>query len=194
MNEKVPEGWTSNPAFAYTFGGLIALDFNEMLGIQLGLAYDARGLLLSTNSDTATADIGVQYISVQPSIRIFWLLVGLAFQLPMSGAITASIDNFNGVEHYEENRNIDNPDIAGGMDLRAGLTIPVYKSESGELHVLVNGSFPMSQVLNGTTSFDSVAGANPKPNLNRVFSGVGRGPLPTVEAGISYQFDLTQLK
>jgi hypothetical protein len=72
------------------------------------------------------------------------------------------------------------------MDLRGGLSIPVYRAESGVLHILVTGSFPMSKVLSNTTSFDTTT--------NHVFKGLGEGPLPAVRAGISYQFDLSKMK
>lgn len=194
MNENVTPGWHSDPSFAYSFGGVVALDLNWLIGIQLGVAYDARELYNATSNDSAIADIGVQYLSIQPSIRIFWLIVGLAFDLPMSGAATISAKDFNSPGTYEENRNVENRDINGGMEIRGGLSIPVYKAESGELHVLLTGSYPLKPVLSGTTSFDTVGGAVPKPNLNKVFSDVGKGPVPTFQAGISYQFDLTKLK
>jgi hypothetical protein len=186
MNENIPTGWHTDPAFAYTFGGLLALELNEWVGFQFGLAYDARGLYMAKDSGGVTADMGVQYLSILPSIRLFWLVVGLAFNLPMSGSATVNIDNYSNGQAYTENRNIANSDIQSGMDLRGGLSIPVYRAESGVLHILVTGSFPMSKVLSNTTSFDTTT--------NHVFKGLGEGPLPAVRAGISYQFDLSKMK
>jgi hypothetical protein len=185
MNEDIPKNWHTDPEFAYRFGGVLDAGLTPWLGIQLGLGYDARGVFFATEHDSVSADLGVQYVTIEPSLRLFWLIVGLAFDIPMSGSATVNINNYSGTTAYTENRNIANSDISSGMELHGGLSIPIYKAESGEVHLLLSGSYPMSKALSGTSSFDTTT--------NHVFKDVGQGRLPTVQAGISYQFDMLHL-
>jgi hypothetical protein len=193
MSQNVESGWHTDPAFAYTFGGVLALELNELVGVQFAIAYDSRELYSARDNDSVVNDVGVQYLSIQPSLRVYWLTIGLAFNMPMSGASTVTIKKFNADGDYTENRNIANSDIASTTDIHGGLSIPVYRGESGTLHLLLSASYPLAKVLSGNSSFDAVGGSEPKPDLKPAVGTVGDGPLPAIEAGVSYQFDLTQL-
>jgi hypothetical protein len=184
MNEQIPEGWHSAPRFAYTFGGLGYLSFNDWVGFNLGMYYDTRDLYLAMPEDTTSIDMGLDYLSIQPSIRIYWLMVGLAFDIPMAGSATEKLAHFAHLglnDPYEQNRNIETSDMQPITELRASLTIPLVKVESGTVRILLSGNYPLTKTtIAGTTSFDSTG----------YFGKVGQGPLPTVQAGLTFQFDL----
>jgi hypothetical protein len=189
QTQKLPDGWHSNPLFAYTFGGTIDATINSWLGVTLSALYDSRDLYLATSGDADNIDLNIGYIAIQPSVRIFWLLIGLAFDLPMNGSAVEHVATFQNPRWrvnpapYSGNLNADTGDLSTLTELRATLSIPILQVESGVLHLVVSGNFPLGQAVTGTTSFDTTGH----------FSGIrapGQGPLPTVEAGLSYQFDL----
>ena len=85
-------------------------------------------------------------------------------------------------------------------EIRATLSIPILETDDAFLHLLVSGSYPLSKTLKGTSSFDTTgytptsgigtAGPPPTPGRFSASAQAGKGPLPTIEAGLSYQFDL----
>jgi hypothetical protein len=199
QNENLPEVspgvlWHSSPRFAYAIGGLIDFSINPWIGLDFSALYDSRDLYVADSGERDNIDLSMGYVAFQPSIRIFWLLVGLAFDIPMSGSATENLAAYqhytNGnpdapVVPYNQNMNVPTSDLQPLTELRATLSVPVIKGDDAELYIVVNGSYPLSKTLKGTTpSFDTTSGR---------FSGTsapGQGPLPTLEAGISYQFDL----
>ncbi|MDP4200286.1 MAG: hypothetical protein Q8922_10330 [Bacteroidota bacterium] len=185
QNEKLPDGWHSMAQFAYTFGGTIDGAINSWLGLNFSLLYDSRDVSMATSGDSDNIDLNIGYIAIQPSLRIFWLLVGLAFDLPMSGSANEAVAVFtnprtNTTGKYAGNLNANTSDLATLTELRATLSIPILHAESGMLHLIVSGNYPLGHTVTGTSSFDTTGH----------FSKVGAGPLPTVEAGLTYQFDL----
>jgi hypothetical protein len=184
QNEDVPEGWHSNPRFAYTIGAIGDFTINKWLGFTLGLLYDTRDLYQATTpGDSNSIDMSLGYISLQPSVRIFWLLIGLAFDFPTSASATEMIAHFTDqgiTSPYQQNLNVATSDLHTLTELHATLSVPIYQAESGEVHLVVSGNYPLSKTVHGTSSFDTTG----------YFSRVGQGPLPTVQAGITYQFDL----
>ena len=184
QNEDIPQGWHSNPRFAYTIGAIGDFTINKWLGFTLSLLYDTRDLYLATmGGDSNSIDMNLGYISIQPSVRIFWLLIGLAFDFPTSASATEMIARFTDqgiTTPYQQNLNVATSDLRMLTELRATLSVPIYKAESGEVHLIISGNYPLSKTVRGTSSFDTTG----------YFSQVGQGPLPTVQAGITYQFDL----
>lgn len=191
QNEKLPDSWHSSPRFAFTFGGIIDGTINRWLGVTLTALYDSRDMYLATAGDTDNIDLNVGYITLQPSVRIFWLLIGLAFDIPMSGSAVENVATFQNPrwpvkpEPYSGNLNVDSGDLSTLTELRASISIPILQAESGMLHLIVSGSYPLSRTVTGTTSFDTTSTPG-----NGHFSRVGAGPLPTVQAGLTYQFDI----
>jgi hypothetical protein len=188
QTQKLPDGWHSNPLFAFTFGGTIDATINSWLGVTLSALYDSRDLYLATSGDADNIDLNIGYIAIQPSVRIFWLLIGLAFDIPMNGSAVEHVASFANprtqtTAPYAGNLNADTGDLSTLTELRATLSIPILQAESGVLHLIVSGNYPLGQTLSGTTSFDTTGH----------FSGIrapGQGPLPTVEVGLTYQFDI----
>ncbi len=184
QNQGAPEGWHSASRFAFVFGATADFSISPWLGFDLGLFYDSRDLYLGTNSgDTDNIDLNIGYIAIQPSIRIGWLLVGLAFDLPMAGGAEEVVSQFTHLGHtapYHQNLNAATSDLSTLTELRGTISIPILQGESGIVHAVISANWPLAHAVQGTSSFDTTGH----------FSAMGRGPLPTVEAGISYQFDI----
>ncbi|HEY3874295.1 MAG TPA: hypothetical protein VGM92_02365 [Candidatus Kapabacteria bacterium] len=198
QNEDVPDGWNASPRFSWAFGGTLDLAVNKWYGLVLSLLYDSRDLYLRDNTND-NIDLSLGYLSFQPSIRLFWLMVGLSFDIPMSGSATEYIGNYTRADqpatnNYNENLNVQTSDMLSMTELRATVSIPVLDNDNAMLHLVVTGSYPLGKAIAGTSSFDStgVTTTNPNGGAPR-FSGTntaGKGPLPMIEAGITYQFDL----
>jgi hypothetical protein len=188
QNENIPEGWHSNPGFAYSIGVMGDFTIKDWFGFTLALLYDTRDLYLATTpGDNTSIDMSIGYIAVQPSIRLFWLLVGLAFDFPTASNATETISPFShlGVTTpYMENLDVSPGDLNTLTELHATLSIPIYQVESADLHLILSGSYPLSKTIRSTTSFDTTG------YFSKTGQVVGQGPLPTLEAGITYQFDL----
>jgi len=192
QNEDLPYQWTSKPRFSNAFGITLDASVGPWFGFALTALYDSRYLYVQNRSDSDNIYISLAYLAVQPSIKIYWLLIGLAFDFPMSGSAQESIAAYqhytNGVpdqtvKPYSENLNVATSDIATLTELRATISVPLFEEQSATLHIIVTGNYPLSKVLAGTSSFDTTTH----------FSGKfapGQGPLPSIEAGLSYQFDL----
>jgi hypothetical protein len=207
QNEDLPElspttQWQSLPRFSYAIGGTIDFFYSEWLGLDFSLLYDSRDLYLSDTSGD-NIDLSLGYFSFQPSIRIFWLLVGFSFDLPMSGSAIENLSSYTrsdqpNTHSYTQNMNVSTSDLPSLTELRATLSIPILETDDAYLHFIVSGSYPLSKTVSGTTSFDTTgytktSGIGSPTNPGGHFSGSsqpGKGPLPTIEAGISYQFDL----
>ena len=190
QNEDIPAGWHSASRFAYTIGGTIDLSVNPWIGIDLTALYDSRDLYLATQGDSQSIDLNLGYIALEPSIRLFWLLVGLVFDIPMSGSATVQLP-YPADKPYAANMNMRTGDINGLTEAQATLSIPVLEGDGSMLHLIIRGSYPLSKVL-GTTmpSYDTTANSLAPTAQFSGSNAAGQGPLPTIEAGISYQFDL----
>ena len=185
QNSSVPDGWHSSPRFAYKFGATGDFAINDWFAFGLGLFYDSRDLYLATNNgDSDNIDLNIGYIVIQPSIRIWWLLIGLAFDIPMSGGADEAIAHYAHpdapIVAYKQNLNAATSDLSTVTELHAALDVPIYHAESGIIHIILSANLPFTKPVQGTSSFDTTGH----------FSNIGKGPLPTVEAGLSYQFDL----
>ena len=210
QNENLPEPfpgaasgvqipWHSEQRFAYVLGGTIDFFYSQWLGLDLSMLYDARDLYLGDAADCDNIDLSLGYLSIQPSIRIFWLLLGFSFDIPMSGSAVENLAIYSRTDHpvsnYSANVNMQTSDLLPLTELRATLSIPILETDNAYLHLIVSGSYPLSKTIAGTTSFDTT-GYTPTSGITSQygrFSGpaqAGKGPLPTIQAGISYQFDL----
>jgi hypothetical protein len=180
QNGDIPSGWRSDQTFAYTFGGTVDGSINRWLGLNLTLLYDSRNLYFASDGDSNSIDLNVNYIALQPSIRIAWFLMGLAIDIPMSGSATETVTYLPKTKSkYESNLNVDTKDLSMLMELRGTAAIPMLQLESGMLHFIFSANYPLTKTLAGS-SFDTTG----------VFHNLGTGKLPTVEAGLSYQFDI----
>jgi len=198
QNENLPDAWHSLSRFAYTFGGTIDFYYSEWFGIDFSALYDTRDLYLADTTDD-NIDVSLGYLTLQPSIRIFWLLLGLSFDIPMSGSATENLASYHrndqpNTNSYSANLNVQGSDLLSLAELRATLSVPILETDNAYLHFIVSGSYPLSKTLGGTSSFDTTGTTvtNPNNGIGR-FSGPatpGKGPLPSIQAGISYQFDL----
>lgn len=187
QNEKLPDEWHSSPRFAWQFGGTMDFTINPWFGFVFSALYDSRDMYLATSSEDTSIDMNLGYVAIEPSIRIFWLLIGLTFDVAMSGSADEAVaqlkNPWTGVTApYSANLSAETRDLATLVELRGTVSLPILESESGILHLIVSGSYPLGHSVTGVGSFDTTA--------THVFSGIGRGPLPTVEAGLTYQFDI----
>lgn len=184
QNGDVPPEWRSDQTFAYTFGGTLDGSINKWIGLNLTLLYDTRSLSFSSQGDSNKIDLDLGYVAIQPSVRIAWFLLGLAFDIPMSGNAIESVSYLpktNG--KYAGNLNADTKDLSMLTELRATVSIPMLQMESGMLHFVFSANYPLTKTLIGSTSFDTTGTPG-------VFNHLGAGKLPTVEAGFTYQFDI----
>ena len=184
QNEDIPTFWHSAPRFSYMFGVNSDFSISKWLGFDLGVIYDTRDLYLATNGgDSSSIDLNIGYIAIQPAIRIAWLLLGLAFNIPTSGSADESIAQFTHLAHtgpYRQNLNVATSDMNTILELRAALAIPVFHAESGTVCAIASVNWPMTKTFLRATSFDTTSH----------FQNAGNGPVPAFEAGISYEFDL----
>jgi hypothetical protein len=192
QNGDIPTNWRSDQTFAYMFGATIDGSINKWIGLNFSLLYDSRDLFFASPGDSNTIDLNVDYVAIQPSIRIAWFLIGLALDIPMSGAANESVAYLPKTKgKYQGNLNADTKDLSMLMELRATVSIPMLQTETGILHFLFSANYPLNKTLTGSTSFDTTGtptGKAPGPPL--IFSNLGSGKLPTVQAGMSYQFDI----
>jgi hypothetical protein len=208
QNEDLPGGsstmpWNTLPRFSYTLGGTIDFFYNQWFGLDFSALYDSRDLYADTVGETI--DVSMGYLSFQPSIRFFWLLLGFSFDIPMSGSAIENLASYHRpsgdqpkTNSYNENVNVPTGDIQSLTEIRATLSIPILETDEAYLHFLISGSYPLSKTIAGTSGFDTTgytktSGIGSPTNPGGRFSGSsqpGKGPLPTIEAGISYQFDL----
>lgn len=200
QNENIPQpagiAWHSSPRFSYGIGGMIDFSINPWVGFDFSALYDSRDLYLASPGDSDNIDLSLGYIAFQPSIRIFWLLIGLAFDLPMSGSATENLAVYQRADqpnthNYSENLNVQTSDLQPLTEVRATLSVPIIQGDDAMLHLIVTGSYPLAKTLHGTApTFDTTSVL---PTTVGRFSGPsapGQGPLPIIEAGLSYQFDL----
>ncbi len=192
QNEDLPAAWNSSPRFAFAFGGTIDFFYSQWFGIDFTALYDSRDLYVDTAGENI--DVSLGYLAFQPSIRIFWLLIGIAFDIPMSGSATENLAMYShpdqqNTHSYSENLNVQTSDIQPLTELRATLSVPILQGDDAYLHLVISGSYPLTKTIRGTSSFDTT-GVNAAPGYFSGASAPGKGPLPTIEAGISYDFDL----
>lgn len=203
QNENLPDGWQSLPRFSYAIGGTIDFFYNQWLGLDFSALYDSRDLY--TDSTGESIDVNLGYLSFQPSIRFFWLLLGFSFDIPMSGSAIETLSSYyrpSGdqpkTNSYNENVNVPTGDLQGLTEVRATISIPILETDDAYLHFLVSGSYPLSKTIKSTAGYDTTgytvtSGIGTAANPGGRFSNnsqTGKGPLPTIQAGISYQFDL----
>ncbi|SRR5579883_333205 len=193
QNQNLPPEWHSSQRFAYSIGALFDGTITNWLGMGLSLLYDSRDAYLGNPGDSDNIDLNIGYISVQPSIRIFWLMVGLAFEIPMSGSATEIVNGYQHpdqpVQNYSSNMNVETSDLATVTELRGTLSIPILKTESGVVHAVVCGSYPLGKFVSSTTSIDTTIDARGYKHFSDKFAP-GQGPLPSIQAGITFQFDI----
>jgi hypothetical protein len=203
QNEDLPEDWSSIPKFSYTIGATIDFFYSQWLGLDFSALYDARALYADTTGESINMSMG--YLSFQPSIRIFWLLLGFSFDIPMSGSAIETLTSYTrpsgdqpSTHNYNENLNVPTGDLNTLTEIRATLSIPILETDDAYLHFIVSGSYPLTKTIASTGGFDTTgytptSGIGTAANPGGRFSNgsqPGKGPLPTIQAGISYQFDL----
>jgi hypothetical protein len=205
QNEELPDDWSSLPKFSYAIGATIDFFYSQWLGVDFSALYDARALYADTAGESINMSLG--YLSLQPSIRIFWLLLGFSFDIPMSGSAIETLSSYTrpsgdqpSTHSYNENLNIPVSDIHTLAEIRATISIPILETDDAYVHFIVSGSYPLTKTISTTAGFDSTGytptsgiGTAGPPQTPGRFSGPsqpGKGPLPTIQAGISYQFDL----
>ncbi len=205
QNEDLPDNWSSQSRFSYTIGATIDFFYSQWLGFDFSALYDARSLYADTAGESLNMSLG--YLSFQPSIRIFWLLLGFSFDIPMSGSAIETLASYTrpsgdqpSTHNYNENLNVPTGDLNTITEIRATISIPILETDDAYLHFIVSGSYPLTKTIASTAGFDSTGytptsgiGTAGPPQTPGRFSGssqLGKGPLPTIQAGISYQFDL----
>jgi hypothetical protein len=208
-NETDP--WHSESGFSYSLGAELELSVNEWVGLAFTALYDARDIYLANRGDNDNLDFSVGYLSFQPAVRLAWLLVGLAFEMPMAGNATQNVASYYHsdqpvvgapptAQKYAANLDVDTKDLATITELRATLQIPILQSENGMINLIISGSYPLSAALSTKTpAFDTTGqnhGAITPDEGHVVFShfsnnfAPAQGPLPSIQAGITYQFDI----
>jgi hypothetical protein len=188
-NGEIPKGWLSEQTFAYTFGGTIDGSITNWIGLNFSLLFDSRDI--SFTGDSSSIDLNINYVALQPSIRLAWFLLGFAFDIPMSGAANETVAYLPKTKgRYAGNLNADTKDLSFLTELRGTVSIPLLQSESGMLHFIFSANYPLNKTLTGSATFDTTGSDNLGNRTPMVFSNLGKGKLPTVEAGLSYQFDI----
>ncbi len=196
QNANLPTNWKTLPRFAFNVGGTVDFYYSQWLGLDFSMIYDSRDFYLDTAS--ANIDVNLGYLVIEPSVRLLWLLLGISLDFPLSGSAIEKLDNYHRADNpkinsYDENLNIQTSDLQTFAELRATLSVPIFENASANLHFLVTGGYPLSKTIAGTSSFDTT-GHTKTSGITGIgrFSGSsqpGNGPLPTVQAGLSYQFD-----
>ncbi len=192
--ETVGKPWSNTPRFSYMIGGTIDLSVNTWIGLDFTALYDARDLYLASAGDSNNVDISLGYVEFQPALRIFWLLIGLAFDIPMSGSATANVAAYQHpdqpLQPYSANLEVQTSDLTAPTELRGTLSVPILQGDDAALHLIVSASYPLAKSFaTAAPAFDTTA----TPTHPAYFSGPyapGQGPLISLQAGLAYQFDL----
>jgi len=208
-NEADP--WHSESGFSYSLGAAMEFSVNPWVGLAFTALYDARDVYLANRGDNDNIDLSIGYLSFQPAIRLAWLLVGLSFEIPMAGNATQNVASYYHSDQlvvgarptpqkYAANLDVDTKDLSTITELRATLQIPILQSENGMIHLVICGSYPLSAALSTKTPVFDTTGQNhgtiTPDNEHLVFShfsndfAPAQGPLPSIQAGITYQFDI----
>ncbi len=195
MRDKLPDdSWKSETRLAYTFGLTSYFSVSKLLGFTLGLEFDTRDHY-AHQGDSVSALYELSYIDIQPSLRLFWLIVGLSIDLPTSGQVTEKIDVFDHLGlrgSYSQNRDITGSEIAGLTELHAALDVPVVTTASGDFHLVASARYPLGKLLNSAEAHDSTGrfGGVEKGGGVTGRQNLGQGSLLTLQAGFTFQFDL----
>ncbi len=200
-NADLPTAWHSASRFAYDIGGTIDFFYSQWLGVDLSMFYDSRDLYAQTAGESI--DVSLGYLALEPSVRLLWLLLGFTIDIPLSGSAIEKLDDYQRADQpttksYNQNLNVSTSDLQTLFELHATLSLPVLENEGSELYLVLSGHYPLTKTILSTNGFDTTgytktSGIGTPTNPGGRFSGssqVGKGPLPTIEAGISYQFDI----
>jgi hypothetical protein len=172
----VPTGLKTDARFSFNAGALGYLNMTPSFAFILGIVYDSRGVNFHKENDaTQLENSTFNYLSFQPGIKFKDFTLGLGIGIPMSAKVEREITGLNATN-----------DIATGslntlLELRIGATVPIIEGESGDFRFIINGSYPLSKVYQGSTGFPFVTIATSKD-----------GPVPTVQAGFSYLFGVSK--
>ncbi len=171
----VPNGLKTDARFSFNAGILGYLNMTPSFAFALGIVYDSRGMNFHNQNDaTQLENTTLNYLSFQPGIKFKDFTLGLGIGIPMSASIDRQITGFSAT-----------PDIATTLlstllELRIGGTVPIMEGESGDLRFIINGSYPLSKVYQSSGGITYLSIPTSKD-----------GPVPTVQAGLSYQFGVS---
>ncbi|MFI5264261.1 MAG: hypothetical protein ACHQM6_07080, partial [Candidatus Kapaibacterium sp.] len=177
FNGTVPDGSKTDIHSAFTFGALAAIAANRDIGFALGIGYEARGMFFKQqNVTTPNETIGLNYLSIQPSIRFKSFLLGINIGLPMSSSFDTSGDV------SPSNAGFFTKDHMGTViDIRATGLLPIVENDIGNLYFIIQLSYPVSNAMKD--GFFTVNQTN-----HTTSDLITKSPIPTVQAGLSYLF------
>ncbi len=170
---NVASGWKTAPAFSWAPGGLLDYTFANNLGVQLGIAYDARttNFHLLDNSNSGF-DYNFGYLALRPQVRFDGFTLGLGIGFP----VNVGTSGYGGSTVAP----IQLSDLNTLVEARLGGTIELIKSETGTLNFTAEGSYAFYRNIRDAW----FQGANVTMN---------NGPMASAELGLNYLFDLTPL-
>jgi hypothetical protein len=172
FNGTVPDGSKTDIHAAYTFGVLGTYAANRDIGFALGLGYEARGMFFKEqNVTTPNETIGLNYFSIQPSIRFKSFLLGINIGLPMSSSFDTSgnVSPSKAAFFTKDHMNTV-------IDIRAEGLLAIVENDIGNLYFVIQASYPLSDAFKD--GFLTVNQQNA--------TLITKSPIPTVQIGLSY--------
>ena len=170
----VNSGTKTGALFAFTGGAVALFPFTSNFGLQVGLAYDSRGVNFhdESNENTHMYNYNFSYLSLQPEFDFSGFLIGFGFGLPMGASMTTSSD-------FTPSAAPTTSDINFLVEGRIGANITIINSDESQLKLMIVAAYPFTKIQKNI----GLAGAVNADNNN--------GPLATAQIGLSYMFDLT---
>ena len=92
----VPDGAKTDVHFAFSGGALAMYSFHPHWGFGLALGYESRGMYFHEQAnDTINETIGLNYLSIRPSIKFKQFLLGVNIGIPLSATTEYSHSNLS---------------------------------------------------------------------------------------------------
>lgn len=120
------------------------------------------------------------YFTIVPSIYLSGFTLGVAFGIPVAYSVQSAKGDDMSALFLADTRDLTSPLI----ELRVGGMIPVVKSETGTLSILIQGGYMVTGMVNGTYW----------PKYRFMFKDDGNNPkVISLGVGVNYLFNLSDL-
>jgi len=157
-------GWQTTSRFTWSAGAIASYSIVEGLSLDLGLAYDVRGVYIADSSPRVTFENKYRYLSIRPAVSFGGFFIGAGLGIPLGSTIIQGdqLATYAPVEGSTSDMNML-------IEARIGLSIPLLQSDFGELHIMLAGSYGFTRIVN-----------------NLPDNTVNNGPLATISVGATY--------
>lgn len=131
-------------------------------------------------ADASTIIFKPSYFTIVPSIYLSGFTLGVAFGIPVAYSVQNAKGDDRSALFLADTRDLTSPLI----ELRVGGMIPVVKSETGTLSILLQGGYMLTGMVNSTYW----------QNYRNMFRDYANNPkVISLGVGVNYLFNLSEL-